>query len=72
MKALRSESYVLQIGPGLIAGKFTTVEGLLEDIIAQLGRDNPFIQGDSATGETKKRLEKFVTRMDAIKELRET
>ncbi|XP_022665569.1 zinc finger protein ZPR1-like isoform X2 [Varroa destructor] len=62
----------LEIGPGLIAGKFTTVEGLLEDIIAQLGRDNPFIQGDSATGETKKRLEKFVTRMDAIKELRET
>ncbi|XP_003740879.1 zinc finger protein ZPR1 [Galendromus occidentalis] len=71
---LKSETCLLEIpelefegGSALITGKFTTIEGLLDDLISQLGRDNPFLQGDSAEGDRKSKLEKFLSRLHAIK-----
>lgn len=52
---LQSETSVLSIpslslecAPSIMGGRFTTVEGMLEEVKNQLERSNPFI-GDSAT-----------------------
>jgi zinc finger protein len=40
----------LEILPGSLGGKFTTVEGLIRDVIGNLREKNPFALGDSAEG----------------------
>jgi len=58
----------LEVGSGLIAGKFTTIEGLVADVISQLGAHNPFLQGDSAQVERKQKLGLFIGKLELIKE----
>lgn len=38
----------LELAPGTLGGKYTTVEGILDDIYKQLTESNPFALGDSA------------------------
>jgi zinc finger protein len=48
----------LVLGHGTLGGKYTTIEGILEDIYRQLNDSNPFALGDSAEekGHTKFQL----------------
>ncbi|XP_070392912.1 zinc finger protein ZPR1 [Dermacentor albipictus] len=46
----------LEAGAGLLSGRFTTVEGLLDSMRRQLAQENPFFQGDSATGTGRLRM----------------
>uniref|UniRef100_H2Y6X2 Zinc finger ZPR1-type domain-containing protein n=1 Tax=Ciona savignyi TaxID=51511 RepID=H2Y6X2_CIOSA len=64
---LKSETCSVEIpelemvtGGNAISGKFTTVEGLLEDLKTMMIETNPFISGDSVTND---KLSKFVERL---------
>jgi len=46
----------LQTGSMALSGKFTTVEGLLQDIKTMLVDSNPFVGGDSANSEKLKEI----------------
>lgn len=48
-------------------GKFTTVEGLLNDISDQLKRFNPFLFGDSSEDDKAGKLRSFCDKIDKIK-----
>lgn len=63
----KHNSRTLKLNGSGSAGKFTTVEGLLEDLISNLGLDNPFLQGDSAGDDRRSKLEKFLERLQKIK-----
>jgi zinc finger protein len=55
----------LELGHGTLGGKFTTVEGLLQDVVTSFER-MPFLVGDSAdSGDA----ERFVTFKDRLKKL---
>ncbi|XP_063075867.1 zinc finger protein ZPR1 [Engraulis encrasicolus] len=54
-----------ELGMAALAGKFTTVEGLLKDI-KDLVMKNPFTCGDSAVSERGDKLRAFAHKMDAI------
>lgn len=51
---------------GTLGGKFTTVEGLLEDFKTQLRQTNPFMGGDSSLPVMKEKLEAFCKKLDKI------
>ncbi|KAK7105668.1 hypothetical protein V1264_017017 [Littorina saxatilis] len=51
---------------GTLGGKFTTVEGLLEDFKTQLKETNPFMIGDSSTPERSGKLGDFCKELDLI------
>ncbi|KAL8586080.1 hypothetical protein ACOMHN_065424 [Nucella lapillus] len=51
---------------GTLGGKFTTVEGLLEDIKGQLRDSNPFLVGDSSLPSTSSKLQAFCEKVDEI------
>lgn len=53
----------LEAGAGLLAGRFTTVEGLLDSMRQQLAQENPFFQGDSASGAGHLRMGAVVDRL---------
>lgn len=55
----------MEIGGHSIAGKFTTVEGLLKDI-KDLVLKNPFTQGDSTTNNIKDGVDKFTEKIDNL------
>eukprot|EP00127_Corallochytrium_limacisporum_P001019 Clim_evm18s34 gene=Clim_evmTU18s34 len=58
-------------GPGTLGGKFTTIEGLLDDFKENLGKANPFGFGDSAAQdqkETKTKFDKLFSDLEKIKE----
>ena len=40
-----------EIGMGCLSGKFTTIEGILQDLRTELIDKNPFAMGDSAIHE---------------------
>ncbi|OHT09133.1 ZPR1-related zinc finger protein [Tritrichomonas foetus] len=44
----------LELIPGTLGGKFTTIEGLLKDIHKNLKDNNPFVKGDSAVNDSSK------------------
>lgn len=48
-------------------GKFTTVEGLLSDIINQMKKFNPFLFGDSSEEDKGEKINKFCDKIDKIK-----
>ncbi|KAK4940858.1 nucleolar zinc-finger protein [Elasticomyces elasticus] len=71
---LKSHDLGLEVQPGTLGGRFTTVEGLLTQVRDQLrGQifdvgDADLAQGDSMSSETKERWDKFFDRLDrAIK-----
>jgi len=51
---------------GTLGGKFTTVEGLLEDIKSQLKTQNPFFHGDSSQPSMVGKLSDFCDKIDEI------
>ncbi|XP_063901809.1 zinc finger protein ZPR1-like [Zophobas morio] len=56
----------LERATGFGEDKFTTVEGLLEDIRNKLLQENPFIYGDAAPFETKKKLDEFLCNLERL------
>merc|ERR550534_134860 len=48
------------------AGKFTSLEGLLQDIKEDLGRVNPFAYGDSAASNKKMKMDKLKSDLDKV------
>ena len=57
-----------QSAPGSVGSMFTTVEGLLDKVIANV-EDNPFIQGDSV--EDKNKFDMFIERLKGLKSVKE-
>lgn len=67
---LKSETCTVQVpeleleaGAGLLSGRFTTVEGLLDNMRQQLAQENPFFQGDSASGVGRLRMGAVVDKL---------
>ena len=55
------------MGEGTLGGKFTTVEGLLKDVIDQLSSSNPFSIGDSAENSYSNRMAEFIDKLEKIR-----
>lgn len=53
----------LELAPGTLGGKYTTLEGILEDIRANLETANPFALGDSSDSETRIRFAEFMGKL---------
>lgn len=51
---------------GTLGGKFTTLEGLLQNVKDHLTGPNSFLQGDSSTQENKSRMDSFCGKLDQI------
>ena len=51
---------------GTLGGKFTTVEGLLENVKGHLMSSNPFFHGDSSQPGTYNKLSSFCDKLDEI------
>ncbi|XP_052803035.1 zinc finger protein ZPR1-like [Mya arenaria] len=49
------------------AGKFTTLEGLLDDLTTQLRATNPFMMGDSGQKDKISQIDEFCDKLDKIK-----
>ncbi|KAI9249992.1 ZPR1 zinc-finger domain-containing protein [Sporodiniella umbellata] len=56
----------LELTPGTLGGRFTTIEGLLRQVHDELERRAPFIQGDSGTSESKERWATFLAKVKAV------
>jgi zinc finger protein len=59
--AIRIPECDLELLPGTLGGKFTTVEGLVSDILKSLQNDNPFARGDSADAHTAAAYERTLS-----------
>lgn len=55
-----------EMGAGSIGGKFTTLEGLLQNIKEQLVDDNPFVKGDSAESDIITKMKQFSKKLDEV------
>lgn len=55
-----------ELGMAALAGKFTTLEGLLNDIKDLIVSKNPFICGDSSDKDRVEKLEDFAEKIDKI------
>uniref|UniRef100_A0A915CTF2 Zinc finger ZPR1-type domain-containing protein n=1 Tax=Ditylenchus dipsaci TaxID=166011 RepID=A0A915CTF2_9BILA len=64
--ALRLPEFDIEMGPGALCGRFTTVEGLLNAIKDQLRDQCAFFLGDSATSEERQKLTKILEGMDEV------
>jgi len=58
----------LELGHGTLGGKFSTVEGLLLDIIAQLDSTVGFYAGDSAVSDQKDKMMDFIGKIKQLLE----
>ncbi|CAG0919626.1 unnamed protein product [Notodromas monacha] len=56
----------LEVGPATLAGRFTTVEGLLESMKEQLTTANPLFVGDTAEASVKAKFEAIAAAIDEI------
>lgn len=65
--AVKIPELELEFGGYAIAGKFTTLEGLLTDIKDVLAR-NPFTLGDSIKSITKNKIKEFGEKIEKLKE----
>jgi zinc finger protein len=61
VSAVRIPECELELLPGTLGGKFTTVEGLVGDILKRLQDDNPFVRGDSADAGAAAAFERTLT-----------
>ena len=57
----------LELAPGTLGGKFTTIEGILLDVANQL-KLNPFMRGDSGQDSQVGKLKKFVESLTKLSE----
>ncbi|KAI9309382.1 ZPR1 zinc-finger domain-containing protein [Cunninghamella echinulata] len=55
----------LELTPGTLGGRFTTVEGLLRQVHTELG-ERAFTHGDSADVESRTKWEKFLSDLDQV------
>lgn len=56
----------LELQPGTLGAKYTTIEGILLDIRDQLSRVNAFSMGDSSTTEQSNTMNEFITRFNQL------
>ncbi|KAJ1678463.1 nucleolar zinc-finger protein, partial [Spiromyces aspiralis] len=56
----------LDLTPGTLGGRFTTVEGLLRQVHDELKERAPFIGGDSASEERKQRFNAFLDKLERV------
>lgn len=70
--SLRIPELDVEVGPYALAGRFTTVEGLLQAARSQLEEQSAFFFGDSAEGGVKQRLEQVFAFLDDLVALRRT
>ncbi|KAG1445731.1 hypothetical protein G6F56_009812 [Rhizopus delemar] len=56
----------LELTPGTLGGRFTTVEGLLRQVYDELKRRASFIEGDSGTNESKERWATFLAKVSDV------
>lgn len=67
---LRIPEVDLELNPGTLGGRFTTLEGLLTQVYEELEQRTPFISAsDSATGESKSRFTRFLEKLKSVIEL---
>ena len=67
MASIKIPELEWDIGMGCVAGKFTTLEGILNDLKTELIEKNPFAAGDSSVHEGRKeRFEQFKTNIDKL------
>ncbi|XP_039258195.2 zinc finger protein ZPR1-like [Styela clava] len=57
----------MEIGGHAIAGKFTTLEGLLDDIRDLVVKKNPFTAGDSVDADMRKNITTFGEKLESLK-----
>ncbi|VDL76359.1 unnamed protein product [Nippostrongylus brasiliensis] len=60
----------LEVGPGALCSRFTTVEGLLTATRDQLSTQSSFFMGDSASTGERSQIEKFLDQFDEILSLK--
>ncbi|CAI4224783.1 unnamed protein product [Auanema sp. JU1783] len=60
----------LEVGPGALCGRFTTVEGLLSATRDQLSSQSAFFMGDSAENEERKKIDIFLQQFDEVLQLK--
>ena len=56
----------LDLLPGTLGGKFTTVEGLLRQVYDELESRIPFSSGDSVNDDRREKFAKFLSKLDRI------
>ncbi|EAY17535.1 ZPR1-related zinc finger protein [Trichomonas vaginalis G3] len=56
----------IKLVPGTLGGKFTTVEGLLRDIIQQLSAENPFMRGDSSDAQASSHFQNVLEQVKSF------
>jgi len=62
--ALSIPEIELELSEGTLGGKYTTIEGILDDIKNQLSRSNQFALGDSAEPEQNNEMTGFLAKLD--------
>lgn len=55
-----------ELDPGTLGGKFTTVEGLLQNIHDELESKAPFSRGDSSTSEDRNKMQEFLDKLNKL------
>lgn len=60
----------LEVGPGALCSRFTTVEGILTATREQLSSQSSFFMGDSASSGERSQIEKFLDQFDEILSLK--
>ncbi|KAJ1922002.1 nucleolar zinc-finger protein [Mycoemilia scoparia] len=63
---LRVPEIDLDLTPGTLGGRFTTVEGLLRQVHDELVQKIPFVDGDSVVNERKAKFKTFLEKLDNI------
>lgn len=56
----------LELNPGTLGGRFTTIEGLLQQIKDELTDKDPFATGDAANKDRKDAFNKFLHKLDSV------
>jgi len=60
----------LELTYGTLGGRFTTIEGLLDQIYEELDTKTPFTKGDSVTEERKHKFSDFLQKLEEVKEMK--
>ncbi|CAJ0591385.1 unnamed protein product [Cylicocyclus nassatus] len=68
--SMRIPELDLEVGPGALCGRFTTVEGLLTATRDQLSAQSSFFMGDSAQNTERTQIAKFLDQFDDILSLK--
>ena len=57
----------LEVREGTLGGRFTTIEGLLNDFHDQLAASSPFLAGDSSTLSSRRDRDAFLAQLDDLR-----